>query len=87
VCESFITPQIFGILDSTEHSVLTEIRHLRQDGNKVRGIAAVLNRKIAAQSPWLGVAAGARSANHRTSNRPALILKSLGPGPASGGQW
>jgi hypothetical protein len=32
VCESFITPQISCIFDSTEQSVLTEIRHLRQDG-------------------------------------------------------
>jgi len=37
---------------------------------------------IAADASWLGLAAGARSANHQAGNRPSLTPKSLRLGPA-----
>jgi hypothetical protein len=57
--------------DPGEQGVLTEIRHLRQSGHTLRGIAARPEPQGAAHSPWLGLAAGARGANHQTGLAPA----------------
>ena len=61
--------------DPGEQGVLTEIRHLRERPHDARDRGRA-EPQGAAHSPWVGLAAGARSANHQTGNQPALIQKS-----------
>jgi site-specific DNA recombinase len=69
--------------DPGEQGVLTEIRHLRQSGHTLRGIAAALNRKALRTRRGSAWRLGARCANRQAGGRSAAArnrpIESRGP--------
>jgi hypothetical protein len=59
--------------DPGEQGVLTEIRHPTPERAYVARDCGRPEPQGAANAPWLGLAAGARSANHQAGNRSSLI--------------